>query len=100
MNVIGNGVDEVCAGVVGGDVDVAVGVGGETAGEGREKREGVGEGGFKEREEGVGGEVRRGAREEAAFLDVVAGEHWEVGDGEFQGFHSGLLIRENCAFGD
>lgn len=34
-------VDEIDTGVVGGDVDVAVGVGGEAAGEGREVREGL-----------------------------------------------------------
>lgn len=49
----GIGVEEVDAGVVAGDVDVAVGVGGETAGERREERE-------RERERE---DLRRGMRE-------------------------------------
>jgi len=93
-----DGVDEVDAGVVADDVDVSVLVGLEAAGEGREVRQGGGEAVFEEREEGGGGEGRAG--EEAAFLDVVAGEHWEVGNGEFEVVHGGFLGRGDGGFGD
>ena len=47
----GGDVDEVDAGVVACDVDVSVGVGFETAGEGREEREGLGKSVFEVRDE-------------------------------------------------
>lgn len=92
--------DEVDTGVVAGDVDVSVLVGPEAAGEGRKVRERGGEAVFEEREEGGGGEGRAG--EEAALLDVVAGEQWKVGDGEFEVVHGGFLggddggCRDHC----
>ena len=49
----GGGVDEVDAGVVACDVNEAVGVGFETAGEGREEREGLGKRVFEVRDESV-----------------------------------------------
>lgn len=92
------GVEEVCPGVVAGDVNVAVGVGDKAAGEGGEERESGGEGLFEEREKGSEGERR--ASEEAAFLDVMAGEHREVRDGELEVVHGGWLGGENGGFGD
>eukprot|EP00268_Persea_americana_P025078 TRINITY_DN2443_c0_g1_i3.p2 TRINITY_DN2443_c0_g1~~TRINITY_DN2443_c0_g1_i3.p2 ORF type:complete len:188 (-),score=61.60 TRINITY_DN2443_c0_g1_i3:441-1004(-) len=95
----GNGVDEVGAGVVAGDVDVARGgIGGEAAGEGREEGESLGEGASEEGEEGVGGEER--AAEQDALLDVLAGEHGKVGDGEFEIRERGFLVGMDGAFGD
>ena len=76
--VLGIGVEEFDAGVVAEDVDVAGGVGGEAAGEGGEEGEGGGEGELQRLDEVVKG-VGRG-REEDTLLDVVAREHWEVGD--------------------
>lgn len=67
--VLGLGVDEVSAGVVAEDVDVAGGVGGEAAGEGGEEREGGGEGMLERDDEVIKG-VRWGS-EEDTLLDVV-----------------------------
>lgn len=40
------------------------------------------------------------AGEEATFLDVLTGQHGEVGDGEGEGGKGGFRVWENCAFGD
>lgn len=76
------GVKELSAGVVTGDIDVAIGVTDETAGERWEISESSGET-FSKKEEKIGdGDWR--AEEEVALLDVVARKHGEVGGGEFE----------------
>ncbi|GMP69222.1 hypothetical protein CsSME_00028561 [Camellia sinensis var. sinensis] len=95
VNVRGIGVKEVNSGVIACDVDVALGIGGETAGERGEVGESAGEAVFEEREERVDGERRAG--EEATLLNVVAGEHGEVGDGELEVSDYGFAIRKDSA---
>lgn len=56
----GGGVDEFDAGIVADDVDVALGVGGEAAGDGGEVREGFREREFEEGNEVVGRDWRLG----------------------------------------
>jgi len=41
-----------------------------------------------------------GLRKEASLLDVVAGQHGEVRNGEFKVSHSGGLVWEDGAFGE
>lgn len=41
-----------------------------------------------------------GVGEEASLLDVVAGQHGEVRNGEFEVSQSGLLVWEDGAFGE
>ncbi|CAL5407401.1 unnamed protein product [Camellia sinensis] len=98
VNVRGIGVKEVNSGVIVCDVDVALGIGGETAGERGEVGESAGEAVFEEREERVDGERRAG--EEATLLNVVAGEHGEVGDGELEVSDYGFAIRKDSAVRD
>lgn len=74
--------NEFSAGVVTGNVDIAVGVGSETAGEWREMGEDARKATFEEKQKVGDGDWRAG--EEVAFLNVMAGEHREVGDGEFE----------------
>lgn len=94
----GRCVDEVDARVVAGDVNVTIGVSGQAAGQGRETREALGERGFEEGDERVlEGERRK--REEEALLDVVAGEHGEVGDGELEVTECGGLVGEDGGLG-
>ena len=38
--------------------------------------------------------------EEVSLLNVVAGEHWEVGDGEFKVGEGGFDGRKDGGFGD
>lgn len=90
--------DEFNAGVVTGDVDVAVGVGGETAGERREMGEDTRKTAFEKKDKVGNGDWR--ASEEVAFLNVVAGEHREVGDGEFEVREGGFRGGEDGGFGE
>lgn len=97
--VFGGGMDEVNAGVVALNMDIAVGISEETAGEGRENGESDGERALKREKEVREGKRRR--REEDALLDVVAREHGEIGDGELEGFHGGRrLVRVDGGLGD
>jgi len=98
VNVLCGGDDEIDAGVVAGDVDVAVGISFQAAGEGGKVRESLRQGVLDLRDESREGERRAG--EEVAFLDVMAGEHREVGDGELQIRHGRSLGRVDCGFGD
>lgn len=41
-----------------------------------------------------------GVGEEASLLDVVAGQHGKVRNGEFEVSESGLLVWEDGAFGE
>lgn len=82
---------ELSTGVVTRDVDVAIGVGDETAGERWELSENSGEA-FSEKEEKIGeGDWR--AEEEVSFLDVVARKHGEIGGGEFEVGEGGFCSR-------
>ncbi|KAF7816348.1 hypothetical protein G2W53_030317 [Senna tora] len=94
----GNDVEKIDASVVAGDVDVTVGVSVEAAGERGKVRESARESGFEERDEGIGRERRES--EEAAFLDVVTGEHGKVGDGELEVSERGFFVWKDGAFGN
>ncbi|CAH9121421.1 unnamed protein product [Cuscuta epithymum] len=78
----GRGVDKIGAGVVTGNINVSVLVGNEPAGEGWEMGECPGEAPLEQGGEVGGGKGRES--EEGAFLDVVCGEHGQIGDGEFE----------------
>lgn len=96
--VLGFGEDEINAGVVADDVDMAVVVGDETASERREVNESDGERLLNRIDEVVNG-IGRGI-EENALLDVLTGQHRKIRNREFQRFDCGSLLGNNCAFGN
>lgn len=90
------GVEEIDAGVIAENMDLAGVVGVQAASEGEEVREGFREGKFEEREEVGGGDRRVG--EKNSLLDVLTGEHWEIGNGEAERFNGGFEVGVYSAF--
>ena len=86
----GLGVDEVDASVVADDVDVTLGVGGETAGDGGEVGESGGERVFERENEVFEG--RGWGSEQDPLLDVMTGQHWKVRNREFEWFEGGFVV--------
>ncbi|CAH9097652.1 unnamed protein product [Cuscuta europaea] len=78
----GCGVDEIGAGVVTVNINVSVLVGDEPAGEGWKMGESPGEAPLEQGDEMGEGKGRES--EEGAFLDVVCGEHGQIGNGKFE----------------
>lgn len=76
------GLDEFDTGVIAEDVDVAIGVGGETTGERREMRESGGKGAFEK-----GNKIKKGiwrGREKNTFLNIVARKHRKIRNRELK----------------